>query len=202
MIKQLYCITGDNAENNVAMTTVLQEKFSGIGIQCPKSQSFHCCVCNVLNLVEKDFFAYMGQLTDDDYKLLDNYCGIKQTPIEDSNDEGPLYSVALHTTMKNVHHSLGHKYKKGCSQALNQPTLETQDKSGDVAYFVDKPFEPKGIEADQAQLQTPSNKTVMCILRELCSQIRGFTKQKDLLIHVGNSTHGAKVLPITIPMTH
>ncbi|MBW0546988.1 hypothetical protein O181_086703 [Austropuccinia psidii MF-1] len=142
----------------------------------------------------------MGQLTNEDYKFFDNYLGLKQAPIEDSNDEGPLGSVALHTIIKNVHHSLGHKYKKGRSQALNQPTLETQEKSGDVAYLVDQAFEPKGIEADQTQSQTSSDKTVVCILRELFSQIQGSTKQRDLFKKSHNKTHELKVLPITIPM--
>ncbi|MBW0555338.1 hypothetical protein O181_095053 [Austropuccinia psidii MF-1] len=185
MIKQLYCLTGDNAANNVTMTTVLQEKFAGIGIQWPKNKRFHHCACHILNLVEKELLAYMGQLTNYDYKFFDDYLGLKQAPIEDSNDEGPLGSVVFQTTIKNVCHSLGHKYKKGCSQELNQPTLETQDKSADVAYLVDQAFKPKSIEADQSQSQTSSDKMVVRILRELCSRIRGSAKQRDC--HRGSS---------------
>ncbi|MBW0475834.1 hypothetical protein O181_015549 [Austropuccinia psidii MF-1] len=148
MIKQLYCITGDNAANNMAMTTVLQEKFAIIGIQWPKNKRFHRCTCHVLNLVAKEFLAYMGQLTDEYYKFFDNYLGLKQAPIDDSNDEGLSGSVVLH------------------------------NKSGDVAYLVDQAFEPEGIEADQTQSQTSSDKMDMRILRELCSRIRGSTKQR------------------------
>ncbi|MBW0483919.1 hypothetical protein O181_023634 [Austropuccinia psidii MF-1] len=119
-----------------------------------KQQRKRSDVTNTATLISvgtAELLAYMGQLTNEDYKLFDGYLGLKQASIEDSNDEGPLGSVVLHTTIKNVHHSLGHKYKKGCSRALNQQTLETQDKSGDVAYLVDQAFKPKGIEADQAK---------------------------------------------------
>ncbi|MBW0561677.1 hypothetical protein O181_101392 [Austropuccinia psidii MF-1] len=79
--EQLYCITGDNAANNVAMTTFLQEKFAGIGIRWPKTKRFAHCTCHVCNLVAKKFLAYMGQLNNEYYKFFDNYLGLKQCEV-------------------------------------------------------------------------------------------------------------------------
>ncbi|MBW0528524.1 hypothetical protein O181_068239 [Austropuccinia psidii MF-1] len=87
MIKSLYSITGDNAANNVAMINVLQQKFAGIVIRWPKEEQFHHCACHVIDLVAKEFFAHMGELTDEDYQFFDDYLGVRQVPIEDSNEE-------------------------------------------------------------------------------------------------------------------
>ncbi|MBW0541181.1 hypothetical protein O181_080896 [Austropuccinia psidii MF-1] len=70
MIKDLYSITGDNAANNVAMITVIQQKFAGIGIGWPKEERFHHCACHVINLISKEFLAHMGELTDEYYQFL------------------------------------------------------------------------------------------------------------------------------------
>ncbi|MBW0482299.1 hypothetical protein O181_022014 [Austropuccinia psidii MF-1] len=88
MINCLYSITGDNAANNVTMITVLQQKFSGIGIRWPKEAQSHRCACHLINIVAKEFLAHMGELTDEDYPFFDNYLGIRLVPIEDSDNEG------------------------------------------------------------------------------------------------------------------
>ncbi|MBW0490152.1 hypothetical protein O181_029867 [Austropuccinia psidii MF-1] len=87
MIKALYSITGDNVANDVTMITILQPKFVGIGIRWPKEERFHHCACHVINLVAKEILAHMGELTDEDYQFFDYYLGVRQAPIEDSDED-------------------------------------------------------------------------------------------------------------------
>ncbi|MBW0486764.1 hypothetical protein O181_026479 [Austropuccinia psidii MF-1] len=72
MIKALYRTTGDNAANNVAMITIIQQQFAGIGIRWHKEEQFHRCACHVINLFGKEFLAHMGELTDEDYQFFDD----------------------------------------------------------------------------------------------------------------------------------
>ncbi|MBW0533592.1 hypothetical protein O181_073307 [Austropuccinia psidii MF-1] len=69
------------------MITILQQKFVGIGIRCPKEERFNRCVCHVINLISKGFLAHIGKLTDVDYQSFDNYLGVRKEPIEESDKD-------------------------------------------------------------------------------------------------------------------
>ncbi|MBW0548768.1 hypothetical protein O181_088483, partial [Austropuccinia psidii MF-1] len=158
MIKSLYSITGDNAANNVAMITILQQKFAGIGIRWPKEERFHRCACHVINLVAKKILAHMGQLTAEDYQFFDDYLGVRQAPIEDS-DEDAEGSNCDHQVISKIHRTAGKKPIKQRNRPLNHPTLETQDKSAEVELLVEQHFDlsdPEDLPNTHSETQTQS----------------------------------------------
>ncbi|MBW0466735.1 hypothetical protein O181_006450 [Austropuccinia psidii MF-1] len=148
MMQDLYSITGDNVANNVAMITLLQQKFVGIGIRCSKEEQFHCCSCHVINIIAKEFLAHMGELTDEDYQFFDNYLGVRQVPIADSDKD---------SEGSNCDHQ-GKKKIKQRNCPLNHTMLETQDKSAEVKLLVDQQFEhsdPEDFPNTHSETQTP-----------------------------------------------
>ncbi|MBW0540425.1 hypothetical protein O181_080140 [Austropuccinia psidii MF-1] len=177
MIKSLYSITSDNSANNVAMITVLQQKFAGIGIRWPKEEQFHRFACHVINLVAKEFLAHMGELTDEDYQFFDDYLGVRQAPIEDS-DKDAEGSNCNHQVISKIHRTAGKKPIKQWNQPLNHPTLETQDNSAEVELLVEQHFDlsdPEDFPNTHSETQTPS-KTIVRQLQDLCLRICGSAK--------------------------
>ncbi|MBW0528603.1 hypothetical protein O181_068318 [Austropuccinia psidii MF-1] len=187
MLKQLYSLTGNNAANNMAMMNQLQNKFAGINVTWHKDDRYHCCACHILNLVAKDFLNFMGELSDEDYEFFDEYLAIDKAPIEDSDNEITPTSKYLKASIKQVQKQSGDVSKKGRARALNQATLETQDKSGDLQLL-------------NNQLKMGSqNQDHM----ELGPVIRppGSAKQQESFIQARNKTRDPQLLPISIPMT-
>ncbi|MBW0519923.1 hypothetical protein O181_059638 [Austropuccinia psidii MF-1] len=84
------------------------------------------------------------------------------------------------------------------------PTLEAQDKSTELQLINDQ-LNLGSQEQDLMELapvnRAPGEKTIVQQLRDLCSQIRGSAKQRDLFIQARNKTRDPKLLPINIPMT-
>ncbi|MBW0585395.1 hypothetical protein O181_125110, partial [Austropuccinia psidii MF-1] len=117
MLKRLYSLTGDNAANNMAMMTQLQNKFAGINVTWHKDDRYHR--------------------------------SINKAPIEDSNNE-------ITPTSKDLKHPLSKSYGIG---TCNPPS------------------------------------------RDLCSQIQGSAKQREIFIQARNKTRDPQLLPIRIPMT-
>ncbi|MBW0528824.1 hypothetical protein O181_068539 [Austropuccinia psidii MF-1] len=187
MLKQLYSLTGDNAANNMAMMTQLQNKFAGINFTWHKDDQYHRCACHILNLVAKDFLNFMGELSDEDYEFFNEYLAINKAPIEDSNNEITPTSKDLKASIKQVQKRSGDVAKKGRARALNQATLETQDKLG--------------------VLQLLNNQLIMGSQNqdrmELGPVIRppGSAKQREIFIQARNKTRDPQLLPISIPMT-
>ncbi|MBW0586338.1 hypothetical protein O181_126053, partial [Austropuccinia psidii MF-1] len=170
MIKCLYSVTGDNAANNVTLMSQLQRKFSGINMTWDREKRFHRCACHVLNLVAKDFLLYMGQLTDEDYDFFDDYLAVTKNSIEDSDNE-----VGLKDN-QDREAQLRAITQKRKTRAFNQATLETQDKSSDIAMIMGT-HNSEASERDSDELGTvqrpPGEKTIVRLLRDLCTHIRG-----------------------------
>ncbi|MBW0565083.1 hypothetical protein O181_104798, partial [Austropuccinia psidii MF-1] len=99
-----------------------------------REKRFHRCACHVLNLVAKDFLLYMGQLTDEDYDFFDDYLAVTKNSIEDSDNDVGLKDDQA--SIKTVKRNSGQSLKKRKTRAFNQATLETQDKSSDIAMIM------------------------------------------------------------------
>ncbi|MBW0534743.1 hypothetical protein O181_074458 [Austropuccinia psidii MF-1] len=130
-----------------------------------QEQRFHQCSCQVLNLVAKDFLLYISQLTNEDYYFFDDYLAVTKNSIEDrNNDVGLKDKQAL---IKAVKHNSGQSLKKRKSHALNQATLETQDKSSDIAMIMGR-HSLEASEQDVEELGTvlrpPGKKTIVRLL--------------------------------------
>ncbi|MBW0460506.1 hypothetical protein O181_000221 [Austropuccinia psidii MF-1] len=68
------------------MVLSLQSKYGGLNMQWDqKNNFFHTCAYYVLNLVSKDFFLYMGELSDNNYKLFSDYLEVYKAPVEESD---------------------------------------------------------------------------------------------------------------------
>ncbi|MBW0590050.1 hypothetical protein O181_129765, partial [Austropuccinia psidii MF-1] len=84
------------------------------------------------------------------------------------------------------------------------PTLETQDRAPTLS-LIEREGPNDDLEGDSTELATvvrpPGNRTIVKQLRDLCSHIRGSTKQRELFIQARNKTRDPKLLPISIPMT-
>ncbi|MBW0466959.1 hypothetical protein O181_006674 [Austropuccinia psidii MF-1] len=202
MIKRLYSVTGDNAANNVTLMSQMKPKFSGINMTWDREKRFHQCACHVLNLVAKDFLLYMGQLTDEDYDFFDDYLAVTKNSIEDSDNNVGLKDDQA--SIKTVKRNSGQSLKKRKSRAFNQATLETQDKSSDIAMIMGT-HSSEASEQDSDELGTvqrpPGKKNIVRLLRDLCTHIRGSSKQQELFIKSRNKTRDPPLLPISIPMT-
>ncbi|MBW0495069.1 hypothetical protein O181_034784 [Austropuccinia psidii MF-1] len=111
----------------------LQCKLFGINIPWDQQKQFHWCTCHVLNLVAKDFLLYMGQLTNEDYEFFDDYLTIERVLFDESDNE--LAPKDVQASINAVKKSSG-KLPKKYSCALNQDTLETQDKSGNLSLIM------------------------------------------------------------------
>ncbi|MBW0494815.1 hypothetical protein O181_034530 [Austropuccinia psidii MF-1] len=137
MLKLLFTITGNNAANNISMVTAMELKYEGINITWPQEEHFHQCACHVLNLVAKNFMAHMGQLTEEDYTFFDDYLAVHVAPISDSKDEEAQTPKEIRGTLNCVQNKSDSSRNKHCAHAVNQSTLETQDKSGDLKHVND-----------------------------------------------------------------
>ncbi|MBW0463201.1 hypothetical protein O181_002916 [Austropuccinia psidii MF-1] len=203
MVHWLYSITGDNAANNLAMAVDLERKFHGVNIKWPPNSLFHRCACHVLNLVAKDFLSHMGELTDEDYELFDDYLSLERAPIKDSEDEHPPMAQELQGSIKRAGNSYHCTSRKCRNRAFNEVTLETQDKS-EALHRIMANNSSCRVDSDSEimpSVQPPAGRTIVRALRDLCSHIRGSGKQRDLFIQARNKTRDPKILPINIPMT-
>ncbi|MBW0500535.1 hypothetical protein O181_040250 [Austropuccinia psidii MF-1] len=112
----------------------------------------------------------------------------------------PWSSASIEAVKQNSGQSL--KKRKTC--ALNQATLESQDKSSDIAMIMGK-HSLEASEKDTEELGTvlrpPGKKTIVRLLQDLCTHIRGSSKQRELFIEARNKTQDPPLLPISIPMT-
>ncbi|MBW0464324.1 hypothetical protein O181_004039 [Austropuccinia psidii MF-1] len=202
MIKRLYSITGDNAANNVSMISFLHRKFAGINVDWPKDTRFHRCACHVLNLVAKDFLANMGQLTDDDYEFFDNYLGVTLATLEESEDEDYPTLPSKNRNNQKAQRTPGPACSQRRPRALNQLTLETQDNSAELD-LLNEAHSPDNDQVEPSWITQPTqaDKPIVRQLRDLCSHIRGSTKQRESFIHERQKTRDPKTLPLAIPMT-
>ncbi|MBW0524885.1 hypothetical protein O181_064600 [Austropuccinia psidii MF-1] len=161
MLKQLFTITGDNAANNISMVAAIERKYKGINITWPQEERFHQCACHVLNLVAKDFMAHMGQLTKEDYTFFDDYLAIHLAPIADSKDEEAPTPKEIRGTLNHVQNKSDSSRNKRRAHAVNQSTLETQDKSGDLQHVNDSKTTFPGIDDDNGlNTQLRTGKTI------------------------------------------
>ncbi|MBW0519038.1 hypothetical protein O181_058753 [Austropuccinia psidii MF-1] len=115
------------------MMVHLQHKLHGINIIWDRKQRFHQCACHILNLVAKDFLLYMGQLANEDNDFFYDYLLTDKVTLEDSDNKATPSVQDVQASIKSIKKTLGQVQKKLCSQRLNQATLETQDKSSDLA---------------------------------------------------------------------
>ncbi|MBW0508299.1 hypothetical protein O181_048014 [Austropuccinia psidii MF-1] len=145
------------------MVAAIERKYQGINITWPQEERFHRCACHVLNLVAKDFMAHMGQLTDEDYAFFDDYLAVRLAPIADSEDEEAPTPKEIRGTLNRVQKKSDSNRNKRRARAVNQSTLETQDKLGDLRHVNDA--ETNSLESDDnsglnTQLKT-GNKTIV-----------------------------------------
>ncbi|MBW0551678.1 hypothetical protein O181_091393, partial [Austropuccinia psidii MF-1] len=132
----------------------------------------------------------------------------------------PLSSASIKAMKRNSGQSL----KKRKSRVLNQATLETQDKSSDIAMIMGKHnleaseqdieelgtvLRPPGTHIHHFSLKNSNSdlglvqakKTIVRLLQDLYTHILGSRKQWDLFIEACNKTQDPPLLPISIPMT-
>ncbi|MBW0592617.1 hypothetical protein O181_132332, partial [Austropuccinia psidii MF-1] len=186
------------------MMNQLQNKLAGINVTWHIDDRYHRCACHILNLVAKDFLNFMGELSDEDYEFFDEYLAIDKAPIEDSNNEITPTSKDLKASIKQVQKQSADVAKKGRARALNQATLETQDKSGDLQ-LLNNQLTMGSQNQDHMELgpviRPPGDQTIVRQLRDLCSQIQGSAKQRESFIQARNKTRDPQLLPISILMT-
>ncbi|MBW0484223.1 hypothetical protein O181_023938 [Austropuccinia psidii MF-1] len=203
MLKQLFSITGNNSANNISMVAAIEQKYHGIITTWPQEECFHRCAFHVLNLVAKEVLDNMDQLTDEDYAFFDDYLAVQLAPIADSKDEEAPTPKEIRGTLNHVQKKSDYSQNKRHARSVNQSTLETQDKSGDLQHVNDAKFtfyESDGNTGLHTQLIT-GNKTIVCSLCNLCSHICGASKQREEFINAYNQTSNPKLLPINILMT-
>ncbi|MBW0488761.1 hypothetical protein O181_028476 [Austropuccinia psidii MF-1] len=75
----------------------------------------------------------MGQLTNEDYNFFDDYLSANKVTLEDSDNEATPSVQDVQASIKSSKKSSGQAQRKLRSRPLNQATLETQDKSSDLA---------------------------------------------------------------------
>ncbi|MBW0586760.1 hypothetical protein O181_126475 [Austropuccinia psidii MF-1] len=83
----------------------------------------------------------MGQLTNEDYYFFGNYLATDKATSEDSDNEATPSMQDVQASIKSIQKSSGQSQRKLRSRPLNQATLETQDKSSDLAII-------RGVESD------------------------------------------------------
>ncbi|MBW0575036.1 hypothetical protein O181_114751 [Austropuccinia psidii MF-1] len=184
------------------MVATIERKCHGINIIWPQEERFHRCACHVLNLVAKEFLAHMGQLTNEDSALSDDYLAVHLVPIANSEDEAPT-PKEIRGTLNHIQKKSDYSQNKRRARAVNQSTLETQDRSGDFQPVNDAEssfHESDGDTGLNTQLRT-GNKTIVHSLCDLCSHIRGSSKQHEAFITARDQTINLKLFPINIPIT-
>ncbi|MBW0542288.1 hypothetical protein O181_082003 [Austropuccinia psidii MF-1] len=112
----------------------------------------------------------MGQLTDEEYSFFDDYLAVTKNSIEDSNND-----VGLKDDQASIK-----AVKRNSGQSLKRRKTYTEE-LGTV-------------------LRPPGEKTIVHLLRDLCTHIRGSSKQRELFIEARKKTRDPPLLPISIPM--